>query len=132
MSDPSEVSLLHALHVLHSLRGLEWIVSEEGGANQDLMVGGAQALGELMAEKLGDAVRLRAPVRRLKQDAAGVEVLADTVTVRAERVIHTAPPLLAGRMGYDPPLPPVKAQLLDRSPAGQCIRCYAVYPEPFW
>jgi monoamine oxidase len=132
MSDPSEVSLLHALHVLHSLRGLEWIVSEEGGANQDLMVGGAQALGELMAEKLGDAVRLRAPVRRLKQDAAGVEVVADTVTVRAKRVIHTAPPLLAGRMGYDPPLPPVKAQLLDRSPAGQCIRCYAVYPEPFW
>jgi monoamine oxidase len=96
------------------------------------MVGGAQALGELIAKKLGDAVRLRAPVRRLRQDAAGVEVLTDTVTVRAKRVINTAPPILAGRMDYDPPLPPVKSQLMDRSPAGQCIRCYAVYPEPFW
>jgi monoamine oxidase len=132
MSDPSEVSLLHALHLLHSLKSLEWIVSEEGGANQDLMVGGAQALAELMVKKLGDAVRLRAPVRRIQQSAAGVEVLADTVTVRAKRVINTAPPILAGRMDYDPPLPPLKSQLLDRSPAGQCIRCYAVYPEPFW
>lgn len=132
MSDPSEVSLLHALHLLHSLKSLEWIVSEEGGANQDLMVDGAQTLGERLVKQLGDAVRLSALVRRLKQDAAGVEVMADSITVRARRVIHTAPPILAGRMDYDPPLPPLKAQLLDRSPAGQCIRCYAVYPEPFW
>jgi monoamine oxidase len=54
MSDPSEVSLLHALHLLHSLKSLEWIVSEEGGANQDVMVGGAQTLAELLAKKLGD------------------------------------------------------------------------------
>jgi monoamine oxidase len=132
MSDPSEVSLLHALHLLHSLKSLEWIVSEEGGANQDIMVGGAQTLAERLVQKLGDAVHLRAPVRRLRQDAAGVLVLADTVTVRARRVINTAPPILAGRMDYDPPLPAVKSQLMDRSPAGQCIRGYAVYPEPFW
>jgi monoamine oxidase len=132
MSDPSEVSLLHALHLLHSLTSLEWIMMEEGGANQDVMVGGAQTLADRLVQKLGDAVHLGAPVRRLRQDAAGVEVLADSVTVRARRVINTAPPLLAGRMDYDPPLPPLKAQLLDRSPAGQCIRCYAVYPEPFW
>lgn len=132
MSDPSEVSLLHALHVLHSLKSLEWIGSEEGGANQDIMVGGAQTLAERLAAKLNDAVRTQAPVRRIKQDTTGVEVLSDRVTVRAGRVINTAPPFLAGRMEYDPPLPPRKEQLLDRSPAGQCIRCYAVYPEPFW
>jgi monoamine oxidase len=132
MSDPAEVSLLHALHLLHSLKSLEWIVSEEGGSNQDLMVGGAQTLADRLVERLGDAVRLRAPVRRVRQDAAGVEVLADAGAVRAQRVINTAPPLLAGRIDHDPPLPAVKSQLLDRSPAGQCIRCYAVYAEPFW
>jgi hypothetical protein len=32
----------------------------------------------------------------------------------------------------DSPLSALTSQLLDRSPAGQCIRCYAVYAEPFW
>lgn len=132
MSDPSEVSLLHALTVLHSLRNLEWIMMEEGGANQDLIVGGMQGLLQRIAARLGDAVQLGNPVRQVKQDAEGVEVVADAIRVRAKRVIITAPPVVAGRLQYDPPLPALRTQYMDRAPAGQVFRCYTVYPEPFW
>jgi len=132
MSDPSEVSLLHALHLVHALKSLEWISGAVGGAQQDVVVGGMQAVAERLMQKLGGAVRCQAPVRRIKQDAEGAEVVADTVSVRAKWIISALPPILAARMDYDPPLPPLKTQLMDRSPAGQAIRCYAVYPEAFW
>jgi monoamine oxidase len=35
MSDPFEVSLLHALHLVHALKSLEWISGAMGGAGQD-------------------------------------------------------------------------------------------------
>jgi monoamine oxidase len=131
-SDPSEVSLLHGLHMLHALEGLQWIMACKGGAQQDLVVGGMQTIADRMAAKLDGAVRLQAPVRRLTQDADGVHVQADGVTIQAQRAIVAIPPSLAGRIQYQPPLPALRVQFMDRAPAGQGIRCYAVYPEPFW
>lgn len=130
MSHPNEVSLLHALFVIHSLNNIEWIVSEEGGAQQDLLVGGMQTLAEKIAKKVD--LCLNTPVRRVVQNEKNVEVQADNCIVKARYVILAIPPLLAGRIQYDPPLPLLHQQLLDRSPAGQTIRCYAIYKEPFW
>jgi monoamine oxidase len=132
MSDPCEVSLLHALHVIHALKSIEWSASAVGGAQQDLVVGGMQGVADRLATRLGNAVCLQAPVRRIKQDAGGVEVVAETVTVRARRLICTIPQILAARLEFEPPLPPLKAQLMDRAPAGQGIKWHSVYPEPFW
>ncbi|CAN5431375.1 hypothetical protein BH10PSE19_BH10PSE19_21950 [soil metagenome] len=47
MSDPAEVSLLHALHLIHFLRNIEWAISAVGGAQQDLIVGGMQGVADL-------------------------------------------------------------------------------------
>lgn len=132
MSDLAEVSLLHALHLIHSNKSIEFIIGSKGAAQQDLVAGGMQGLAERIAQKLGGAVHFNSPVRRITQDANGVQVFADGVAVRSGRVISTVPPILAARIEYDPPLPPLKTQLMDRSPAGQVIRCYAVYDEPFW
>lgn len=132
MSDPSEVSLLHALQLIHSLKSIEWIQSAKGGAQQDVVCGGMQLVAERLMQKLENAVHLKAPVQFIKQNHTGVEVLTDNLTVRAKRIINTAPPMLAARIKYDPQLPLLKTQLMDRSPAGQCIRCYAVYDEAFW
>lgn len=132
MSDPAEVSLLHALHLVHSLKSIEWAVGAVGGAQQDLVVGGQQTIALKIAAKLGNAVRLQAPVRRIAQTGDGVEVSAETATVRARRVIVTLPLILAGRLRYDPPLPPLRTQFMDRAPQGQGIKWHAVYPEPFW
>lgn len=132
MSNPNEVSLLHALFITHSLKNIEWIVSEKGGAQQDLLVGGMQTLAEKMAAKIEHgSIRLNAPVRHILQNS-NVTVTSDNIVVKAKHVIIATPPLLAGRIEYDPPLPALHQQLLDRSPMGQAIRCYAIYPEPFW
>jgi monoamine oxidase len=132
MSDPAEVSLLHALHVIHALKSIEWAVGAVGGAQQDLVVGGAHGIAAGLAARLGSAVHLQAPVRRVSQSAGGVEVTADTVIVRARRAIITLPLILAGRLHYEPPLPMLRCQLMDRAPQGQGIKWHAVYPGPFW
>jgi len=57
---------------------------------------------------------------------------ADGPTFRADRVIVTLPPTLAGRIDYSPSLPSWRDQLTQRLPAGSVIKLHAVYTEPFW
>jgi monoamine oxidase len=130
--DPAELSLLDALYLVHSHGGFVHLMSVAGGNQQDRVEGGAQIIAKHLADRLGDAVRLGAPVRRITQDDAGVEVVSDTVTVRAKRVIMAVPPALAGHLQYDPPLPADRAQLLQRTPVGSVLKVLTLYDEPFW
>ncbi|WP_419420177.1 flavin monoamine oxidase family protein [Legionella sp. D16C41] len=133
MSDPAEVSLLHGLHLIHSLKSLEWILSAIGGAQQDLIVGGMQGIADQLAAKLGaDTIHLKAPVQHIQQDNESIKVRATNLTVQAERVIIAIPPILASRINYEPALPLIKSQLLERSAPGQGIKWHAVYKEAFW
>ena len=131
-ADPAEISLLHLLYLVRSAGGLNALLSVEGGYQQDRLSGGAQTMAERMARELGDAVRLQSPVSSIEQDTDGVTVSGDAVTVRARRAVVALPPALASRVRYDPPLPPDRAQLLDRMPAGALIKMLAVYEEAFW
>ena len=130
--DPAEVSMLHLLFLGHSHGSLNFTMTVEGGAENDLVDGSMQVLAERMAAKLGDALHLTAPVRRIVQDRDGVDVMADSVTVRARRAIIATPPILASQIQYEPMLPAQHAHLLRRLPAGACIRLVVVYDEPFW
>lgn len=133
MSDPSEVSLLHALHLIHSLNNLEWIVSAIGGAQQDLIVGGMQGVAEHIARKLGEeCVLLENPVLRIQQNNESIKVITPNLTVQAQQIIIAIPPILASRIIFEPELPLLKSQLMDRSAPGQGIKWHAVYKEPFW
>jgi monoamine oxidase len=132
MSDASEVSLLHALHLVHSCQSIEWLTSAIGGAQQDHVVGGTHGIAEHIAARLGGAVHLGTPVRRVAQDADGAEVTSDKTTVHAQRIIITLPMTLAARLEYEPELPAMRTRLMDRSPQGQAYKWHAVYPEPFW
>src|SRR6185369_17558939 len=42
------------------------------------------------------------------------------------------PPALAGRIRYEPALPPLRDQLTQRMPQGSLMKYEAVYPTPFW
>ncbi len=130
--EPSEVSLLHALFYIRSAGGLDMLVGTEGGAQQDRFLGGSQRIALVHAERLGHRVRYGSPVRRIDHGPGGVAVHADGITVRAEQVVVTVPVWLAGRIGYDPPLPALRDQLTQRMPAGAVVKCHAVYDEPFW
>ncbi|HKR63374.1 MAG TPA: FAD-dependent oxidoreductase [Thermoanaerobaculia bacterium] len=131
-SDPSEISLLDALYLVHSHGGFVRLMAVEGGNQQDRIVGGAQHIANAMKEKLGDAVRLNEPVRKIAQDATGVTVTATNVTVRAKRVIVTIPPALAGYVEYEPELPAERAQLQQRAPYGAVLKVLVKYDTPFW
>ncbi|MET0558761.1 MAG: FAD-dependent oxidoreductase [Solirubrobacterales bacterium] len=127
-AEPADVSLLHVLFYTHSGGGFNTLLGTGGGAQQDRFHGGSQRLALLMAEALGDAVRLGVPVREIRQDDDGVSV----GDLRARHVIVAVPPTLAGRIAYDPPLPGMRDQLTQRMPQGTVIKTMAVYERPFW
>lgn len=132
-AEPGDVSLLHALFYTRSNADLETLLAVDSGAQQDRVVGGSVRVAEAMADALGERVRLGQPVRRIAQDASGVEVTTrDGTTYAADRAVVTLPPTLAGRLEHEPPLPSWRDQLTQRMPAGSVIKVYAVYPEPFW
>jgi monoamine oxidase len=131
--EPADTSMLQLLTNIRGGDGRwEHLVGNEGGAQQDRLVGGPQRISQLLAQSLIGQVRLGHPVRRISQDSRGVTVQADGLTVQAERAIVAVPPMLASRIDYAPLLPPGREQLLARMPQGNTIKCLAVYDEPFW
>jgi monoamine oxidase len=131
-SDLSEVSLLHLLFLVHSGGGLVNFMQIEDGYQHFQMDGGAQLVATRVAAELGDAVVLEAPVHSIGHVGDRVEVAGPRGTVTARRAIVTAPPALASRILYDPPLPADKARLLLQLTAGTELKLVAVYDEPFW
>lgn len=130
--DTAELSLLDALTLVKSHGGIIKLMSVKGGNQQDRVVGGAQRIANCVAEKLGDRVRLGSPARHINQDATGVTVISDKVTVRAKRVIVAIPPTLAGHIQYSPQLPADRMQLMQRAPVGSVLKVVTLYDKPFW
>jgi monoamine oxidase len=71
-------------------------------------------------------------VRRIAQTDGAVEVVSDRLTVKARRAIVTVPLPVQARIDYDPPLPPDRAQLIQRMPTGAVVRAVIEWDEPFW
>lgn len=131
-AEPRDVSMLHVLFYICSAGSLELLLDSDGGAQQDRVVGGTQLISIRMAEQLGDAVVLEAPVRALATDGTGVVVTSDNGTTRARDVIVAIAPVLAGRIAYDPALPAVRDGLTQRMAQGSVVKCMAIYERPFW
>lgn len=132
-ADATDLSLLHALFYAHSGTDLETLISTDGGAQQDRIVGGSVLIAERLAGRLGERIVLGEPVRAIAQTEAGVVVTSRTGRAfEGTHVVVTLPPTLAGRLDYDPVLPSWRDQLTQRLPAGSVIKLYAVYDEPFW
>ena len=131
-TEATDLSLLHFLFYSHSGGLLDRLLNVADGAQQWRVVGGSHVLAAGLAERLGEAVHLGAPVRRIVQDDAGATVEADGARFTADAVVVAIPPVLAGRLEYEPALPPWRDQLTQRLPMGSVIKSMAVYDEPFW
>jgi monoamine oxidase len=107
-------------------------IATRNGAQERRFVGGSQLISLRMAEQLDGQVVLGAPVRRIEQDATGVDVVGDAGTWRAQRVVVAIPPPLAARIEWRPGLPALHDQLFQRLPMGTLMKVEAVYDEPFW
>lgn len=132
-ADTRDFSFLHFLFYVRTAGAsfLRLILSA-GGAQESRVVGGTQQLSKRLAAKLDKRVQLNAPVRRIEQRGRRVVVISDRGVFEARHVIVAIAPTLAGDLVYDPPLPPLRAQLTQRVPMGAVIKCQAVYREPFW
>ena len=131
-AEPEDLSLLHVAFYVRSAGGFEMLTDVEGGAQQERLHGGSQAVAARVADELGDRIVLAAPARRIEQGAGGVTVEAGGRAFSAARAILTIPPALTPRIEFEPALPPARTQLAARMTPGWLVKTTAVYPEPFW
>ncbi|MGH3302451.1 MAG: flavin monoamine oxidase family protein [Streptosporangiaceae bacterium] len=131
-AEPGDLSMLHVLFYSHACGSFQRLIDTTGGAQQDRFVGGSALIADRLAAQLGDIVRLDAPVSRI--EVTGDKVTASSVAGQFDcrQIIVTAPPLLAGRIDYQPALPHWREQLTQRTPMGSVIKCQVIYDEPFW
>ncbi len=70
------------------------------------------------------------PVRHIAQDGYGLAVYTDYAQVVGKYAVVAMPPHLSGRITYDPPLPPRRAQLTQRFPMGTTVKCIGLFKTP--
>jgi monoamine oxidase len=137
-AEPRELSLLYVLFYIAASGNeqtpgtFERNFNTRGGAQMSRFLGGSQVIPDRIAAQLGDRVVRNAPVRRVTQSSSGVDVVADGISVHAQRAIVAIPPALAGRIDYQPLLPFERDQLTQRFGQGTMTKVAAVYDAPFW
>jgi len=131
-SAASEVSMLFALYQMASGGGPGFLLGIKDGSQDSRIVGGMGAVYRPMAAEIGDSLHLSQPVRRIDQDADGVTVRSDDMTVRARRVVVAVPIAIASQIIYEPMLPVDRSFLHQRMPSGAIYKINIVYDEPFW
>lgn len=124
-------SVLQALMMASSAGGFMRLVEADFILDRRV-IGGLQQVPLRLAETLGDDVKLSQPVRRLQWSDSGVTATTDSFTVTARFAIAAIPPVLHGRIDYQPPLPRAQHQLHQHLSFGLVIKVHAVYEKPFW
>lgn len=124
---------IHAMaKAIRQQGGLRTMLSTTGGAQESLVAEGIGALIDGLAAELGPRVRPGHRVTSIVHGGGGVTVGTTAGEIRAAKVIVTVPPPIAGRITYDPPLPPSRAALTSDTYMGSVYKAVAVYPHPFW
>ena len=131
-ASPEEISILEIAFLVRACNGLDRLFATEGGAQQDRLIGGTQPIAKKVAQRLGDAILLGKPVRRIQWTDKEAVVHSDDVSVAARHVIVCVPPHLAGAIEYDPSPPTDRVQVTQRWPQGLVIKVQMIYPEPYW
>jgi monoamine oxidase len=131
-ASPEEISILEIGFLVRACNGLDKLFGTEGGAQQDRLIGGTQPIAQKVAQRLGNAILLGKPVRRIQWTEQQAVVHSDDISVEARHVIVCTPPHLAGAIEYDPSPPTDRVQVTQRWPQGLVIKVQMIYPEPYW
>ncbi|AEV84114.1 putrescine oxidase [Actinoplanes sp. SE50] len=126
-----EFSTLSALHMAASAGGFSHLTDENFVLDRRV-AGGLSQVPRLLAERLGDIVRLNSPVERITWDADGATVATADGSVRGRRVILALPPTLMGRITFEPALPEAQRQAQAHQSFGTVLKIQVAYPTPFW
>jgi monoamine oxidase len=90
------------------------------------IVGGNQAIALALAARLGPAVRLSSPVRRIawSEEPSRVRIATDTAELEADAVVLAVPASVTDRITFDPPLPESKQAALRAVRYGQAAKLF--------
>ncbi len=127
-----EMSLLTVLHGAITSGTLSAAMGVEGGAQELRFVGGLHQLAELLANGLGDAVRLDCPVTQIELRPTGAVTSTEHGSFEARHVIVAIPPSALGAIEFTPGLPDSHTSLGTFMPMGSVIKLHAVFERPFW
>jgi monoamine oxidase len=130
-----EVSLLHMLYNIATCGvGAELFAESEGGAQTIRFNGGTSQIPERLAAELREHIVMNAAVQSIdhSDDSVTVTCRGGLVARGRQVIVAIAPPTLAGRIMYDPPVPAVRDQLTQRIPQASAMKAFALYDEPFW
>ncbi len=130
--NPAEVSLLHVLFYIKSGNSLNTLLSIDNGAQQHRIHEGMQSLAERMALPFAGQIKYNHVVRSIVQQQSGVLVKGEDFSLRASKVILALPPVCIRQIHFEPPLPLMKQQVLQKLPMGIAGKVLAVYKTPFW
>ena len=75
---------------------------------------------------------LNSPVRDIEQDDRGVTVRTARATLRGRRVILAIATSVSNFIRFSPPLPPDRAQFMQRYPLGTVLKLQLIYDRAFW
>ncbi|XP_072301022.1 amine oxidase [flavin-containing] [Eucyclogobius newberryi] len=132
-SEPHEVSALWFLWYVRQCGGTMRIFSTSNGGQERKFQGGSGQISEGMAKELGERVKLQSAVYKI--DQSGDNVVVETVDkqiYKAKYVVIATPPGLNLKIHFTPELPPLRNQLIHRTPMGSVIKCMVYYKENFW
>ncbi|XP_075747163.1 amine oxidase [flavin-containing] [Rhipicephalus microplus] len=132
-NEPSQVSLLWALWYIKCCGGNRRMCSTFNGAQERKFENGAMTVCERLLQLLEGRVEFNAQACALQQDENGVVVgVIDGREFQADYVIMAIPPPLQLKIHYEPPLSPLRNQLIQRTPVGSAFKMNIYYPKPFW
>ncbi|KAF5713361.1 flavin-containing protein [Fusarium mundagurra] len=133
---PDEVSALFMVDYFRSGTGLDNMASDKKNGGQYLRNRqGNQTFSVRLAAKLQEAaVRLRSPVKTIKQGSDGVliETANPKQNFRAKRVIVSVPTCLYPSINFEPPLPESKKTLGESTALGCTSKAIFVFDKPWW
>jgi len=128
-----DMSLLHALFNIYTAGGFRKVIKVSGGAQQSIILEGAQNLLFNIYAKFSDKIRLNQSVTGV--DDRGTEVVISTATtsISAKKIIMAIPPKQYEPIdfGGDDSFVNKKA-LFEKLRLGTPIKCFAIYARPFW
>jgi monoamine oxidase len=130
--ESGQISMLYFVNYAAAGGGLASLLGMRGGAQDSVFDGGVWQLAAKLADGLGDRIVLNSPVQAIRQDADAVQVSTAAGSWTAKYVVVTAPPAMAARIDYEPPLPALRDSLTQRMPLGSVIKVLLAYETPFW
>ena len=130
--DLNDASFLHLLFLVRGHGSINTLFSIENGSQETMIEGGAGSIAQKVADELGDAIHLNAPVRSIAQRDDRVVVETDELVVSAPHAVSAIPPELLLEVAFDPALPDDRLTLYRNTIGGPETKTLVIYDEPFW